>query len=71
MSGYNEEAKYFCWVFIKDFFYSEELDVDLSHDKLPDPELDMIKTLSHRISDLQLQLEKLKKELEDSKNNHA
>jgi serine O-acetyltransferase len=31
----------------------------------------MIKTLSHRISDLQLQLEKLKKELEDSKNNHA
>ena len=50
---------------------AEELDVDLSHDKLPDPELDMIKTLSHRISDLQLQLEKLKKELEDSKNNHA
>lgn len=40
---------------------AEELDVDLSHDKLPDPELDMIKTLSHRISDLQLQLEKLKK----------
>lgn len=50
---------------------AEELDVDLSHDKLPDPELDMIKTLSHRISDLQLQLEKLKKELEDSKNYHA
>ena len=24
---------------------AEELDVDLSHDKLPDPELDMIKTL--------------------------
>ena len=38
---------------------------------ITDPELDMIKTLSHRISDLQLQLEKLKKELEDSKNNHA
>ena len=50
---------------------AEELDVDLSHDKLPDPELDMIKTLSSRISDLQLQIEKLQKELEDSKINHA
>ncbi len=50
---------------------AEELDVDLSHDKLPDPELDMIKTLSCRISDLQLQIEKLQKEVEDSKNNHA
>lgn len=50
---------------------AEELDVDLSHDKLPDPELDMIKALSHRISDLQLQIEKLSKEVEDSKNNHA
>ena len=31
----------------------------------------MIKALSHRISDLQLQIEKLSKEVEDSKNNHA
>ena len=48
---------------------AEELDVDLSHDKLPDPELDMIKSLSQRISDLQLQLEHVKKELEASKKN--
>lgn len=50
---------------------AEELDVDLSHDKLPDPELDMIKILSRRISDLQLQIEKLKKEMEDSRRDHA
>lgn len=50
---------------------AEELDVDLSHDQLPDPELDMIKTLSHRISDLQMQIEEVKKELEDNKKSHA
>ncbi len=50
---------------------AEELDVDLSHDKLPDPELDMIKLLSRRISDLQLQIERLEKKVEDSTENHV
>ncbi len=50
---------------------ADELDVDLAHGNLPDPELDMIKMLSRRISDQQLQIERIEKELEDYRNNHA
>ncbi|TCS77498.1 serine O-acetyltransferase [Pectinatus cerevisiiphilus] len=41
----------------------EELDVDLAHDKLPDPELDMIKALLEKVKNLEEKVIKLEKEV--------
>ncbi|WP_196592708.1 serine O-acetyltransferase [Pectinatus sottacetonis] len=40
---------------------AEELDVDLAHDKLPDPELDMIKGLLTKVKDLEEKVANLEK----------
>lgn len=41
----------------------EEHDVDLSHDKLPDPELDMIRNLLDKINMLEIKITNLEKEV--------
>lgn len=42
---------------------AEELDVDLAHDKLPDPELDMIKGLLEKVKNLEEKVINLEKEV--------
>lgn len=41
----------------------EETDVDLAHDKLPDPELDMIKSLLEKVNNLEAKVVNLEKEV--------
>ncbi|XVK30590.1 serine O-acetyltransferase [Pectinatus frisingensis] len=47
---------------------TEELDVDLAHDKLPDPILDMMKELVKKVDGLETKVTNLEKELDAKKN---
>lgn len=46
---------------------AEEIDVNLAHDKLPDPEYDMMSKLNDKITELQNKVNQLEKEIKERK----